>query len=357
MNGGHVQRDSVRYTAHDMRRLLWAFLISAAVHFGACEGYQVGKRYHLFQSWAVTELLNTVHRVFSAVLGEPMSEVDRAQTEPEMRLVFIEVPPAVETTHPPARPRYYSDRNALAGNPEPDSKSDRPKIDGTQMEIPRLMDVKEPGLTLQTSRQSQEVGAGTVQVHTSVPMPASTPEPAPAPIPTTGLLARVESTPTPGPDSASRAIQGQKQDRPRSLAEALARVQGQAAAGTLVGEKMKQEGGVRRHSLVSSEDVAATPFGDYDRMLIEAVQARWYYLLDSGQFSAERKGRVVIEFILHHDGRVSDVRVVENTVNDLLCLLCEKAIVDPAPYGKWKPEMRRLVGRDYRQLRFTFYYN
>lgn len=357
MNSGHAQHDSVRYTARDLRRWLWALLVSAAVHFGACEVYRVGVRYHLFQSRVVTESLNVVHRVFSAALGGPVRETDRSRTDTEMRLVFIEVPPAVETTQPPARPRYYSDRNALAGNPEPDSKSDRPKIDGTQTDIPRLMDVKEPGLTPPAQRQTPDAEAGAVQVHTSEPMPARALQPAPTPMRTGELLARAESAPSSGPGSASGAVQNQRPSRPRSLAEARAQVQDQAGSGTLVGEKMKQGGGVKRRALVPSEDVAASPFGDYDRMLIEAVQARWYYLLDSGQFSAERKGRVVIEFILHHDGRVSDVRVVENTVNDLLCLLCEKAIVDPAPYGKWKPEMRRLVGRDYRQLRFTFYYN
>jgi hypothetical protein len=40
----------------------------------------------------------------------------------------------------------------------------------------------------------------------------------------------------------------------------------------------------------------------------------------------------------------------------LLGHVCENAINDPAPFAKWSDEMRRLVGQNYREITFTFYY-
>ena len=67
-------------------------------------------------------------------------------------------------------------------------------------------------------------------------------------------------------------------------------------------------------------------------------------------------GKVALEFHLHPDGRITDMKVLENTVDELLCLLCQRAILEPAPFAKWPMEMRRLIGED-REIKFTFFYN
>jgi outer membrane biosynthesis protein TonB len=107
----------------------------------------------------------------------------------------------------------------------------------------------------------------------------------------------------------------------------------------------------------SSIDVRATPFGTYDGAIIAAIQKRWYDLLESRDFSAKYSGRVVLEFRLNSDGRVTDVKVSENGVTDILALLCQRAVQDPSPFGPWPADLKRLVGKDYREVRFTFYYN
>jgi len=118
---------------------------------------------------------------------------------------------------------------------------------------------------------------------------------------------------------------------------------------------MKQEGGVRRRLDISSFDAKATLFGAYDQALIDAIQQRWTDLLDSRQFALDRTGRVVVQFTLNYDGRVSDVEIAETTVGDTLAYVCRLAITDPAPYPKWSSEMRRQFG-DTRPVRFTFNY-
>jgi len=138
-------------------------------------------------------------------------------------------------------------------------------------------------------------------------------------------------------------------DRPRTLAQA------RQQKNLLAGETMKQDGGVPRRGRVSL-DVKATPFGSYDAAFIAAVQQRWYDLLDNSRL-AQRSGKVVLEFRLTHDGRITDMRVGENEVGDILSVLCQRAVTDPAPYAKWPSDMRRAIGKLYREVVFTFYYN
>jgi TonB family protein len=102
--------------------------------------------------------------------------------------------------------------------------------------------------------------------------------------------------------------------------------------------------------------VKATPFGAYDAAFIEAVTQRWYDLLDSRQFSMDRSGKVTLRFHLNYDGSITDMQVLENTVGDVLDYVCQKAVTDPAPFASWPSDMRRIIGENYREITFTFYY-
>ena len=111
-----------------------------------------------------------------------------------------------------------------------------------------------------------------------------------------------------------------------------------------------------RFNLASSLDVTATPFGAYDAAIVAAIQHRWYALLDDQRLT-RGTGKVAVRFRLHDDGRVTTMDVTENTVGELLSILCERAIRDPSPFAPWPSDMRRLVGANYREVNFTFYYN
>jgi hypothetical protein len=120
---------------------------------------------------------------------------------------------------------------------------------------------------------------------------------------------------------------------------------------------MKQDGGVRRYSIDPGVDVKATPFGAYDAAFIMAVQARWFSLLDERNYVGNDVGKVVVEFRLHQDGRISDVRVIDSQVSEIFSWFCQRAILDPAPYRPFPSDLRRMLDGDYREIRFTFYYN
>ena len=45
-----------------------------------------------------------------------------------------------------------------------------------------------------------------------------------------------------------------------------------------------------------------------------------------------------------------------STVGDLFAYLCRDAIENAAPFGQWPSDMRRMVGANFREITFTFYY-
>jgi outer membrane biosynthesis protein TonB len=252
-------------------------------------------------------------------------------------LIFVNVNPAQATADAPKDAKYYSDKNSRAANPEPDRITEAPKINGKQTEVVKTEDIPREKFTpLQPSRPAQQPQEPQTEIK---PKPAYTP----------GDLTLAKPSPT------LRKTEGDaneaKPPRPRTIREALARQQD----SRLPGEKMKQEGGVNRHAEISSVDTKATPFGAYDAALVEAISQRWFTLLREYGYASDSVGKVVLQFHLHYDGRITDMNMGDNTAGEMLGLLCEKAVLDPAPFAVWPSDMRRTLGNT-RNIQFTFYY-
>jgi hypothetical protein len=242
--------------------------------------------------------------------------------EPPLEFVMVDRPsPTV-----PDKAKYYGAQNSQAANPDASRNANVPKLNGTQIEVPKTETVTKPDFNkLQPA-----------------PKPMN-PEPAqPAPVVAPGDLTL----------DKPQNLQPQEQTppRPRTIQEALAQMHRSP------GVAMKQDGGVPNVKLSASFDVKATPFGQYDSDFVDAVSYRWYSLLDSQKFALDRTGKVMLRFRLHYDGTITDMTVLQNTVGDLLGYVCQKAINDPAPFKPWPEDMRRLVGANYREITFTFYY-
>jgi hypothetical protein len=127
-------------------------------------------------------------------------------------------------------------------------------------------------------------------------------------------------------------------------------------AGRLPSQMMKQDGGVRANLDSPSLDTKSTITGMYDAYFINVVKDRWLNLLDSRDNAAAPRGHVRLQFKLHYDGRITDMIVIEHTVTETLSLICQKAVLDPSPFDKWTREMRLLIGKEFREIKFTFYY-
>jgi hypothetical protein len=276
-------------------------------------------------------------RLLSKVL--PKTESKPQQTpNGQPPLIFVNVSEAQATEEAPKKADYYSSKNSVAANLQAEEDTGIPKIEGSQTQVPKTEQVArtEEFYPLQPSRPPAVQPAPQVQEEAK-----ATPKPPP------GDLAFAKPVPETPPD-----IGQEVRTRPRTIKEAMAR----KAPSAVPSEAMKQEGGVRRRLDLASLDAVATPFGAYDAALVEAVSQRWFSLLDQRSYASDSRGKVVLQFVLHQDGRITDMRVADNSAGEVLGLICQKAVLDPAPFAAWPQEMRRILGEK-RNIQFTFYYN
>lgn len=350
-----LPESSLRCERAESSRLAWALIISLAIHLLAYGTYATGKKYHWWQRWSLPTWMQTPRMLTELLQKKPTPqelEQQRQRQQEEPPLLFIDVSPAQAAVEPPKRADYYSDKNAKAANRDATTiNSTVPKINGNQTHVAKTEDVpRTKAFPLQPAPAPKPAAPVTPQE------PAE--EAKPKPTFTAGGLTLAP------PSQVERKGEGQAdqpkpQSKPRTLQEARARLQPQQQQHIegLAGQKMKQDGGVANRSLQAAFDTVATPFGAYDAALVAAVQRRWDDLLDQQGFAWDRSGKVTLRFHLNADGSITQMNLVEASVDLKLALLCESAIRDPAPYAPWPADMRRLIGIDYRDITFSFFYN
>jgi hypothetical protein len=322
----------------DNSRLVWALVISLILHLGSYGTYRAGKEFGLWNQLHWPKWLQSI-----GLLSELFKKKDAQPPKPlqlsEPPLMFVDVTPEAASLEPPKVAKFESDKNSIAANSIASKESDVPEISGKRPNLMKTEDAPRKEFTpLQPSPPANP----------QPPAKEAQPELKPKPKEAPGDFAMAK------PDTNPLKDNGQaEQSRPKTIAEALAR---QHPESKIPGQKMKQEGGVKRFLEISSVDAKATPFGAYDRALVEAISQRWFALLDQRAYASDGQGKVVLQFILHHDGRVTDMGVAENTAGEVLGLICQKSVLDPAPFASWSGEMRLKFG-DSRNIQFTFYYN
>lgn len=317
---------SLRPSRRDFSRLVVALLISLLVHLGVWGTYELGKKVGVWK-----QLAKLIPQL-PTPKPNPAKLTIAQQNEPAM--IFVDVSEPVKEA--PKNAKYYSNKNSQAANPDNQKNSNQPKSNGKQREIPKTEDV--PALSkLQPAPAPAQTAAKAVPVSDELQKLSS--------MMNIGNL-KLNQLPVAKTETGKKPAE----ERPRTLQQA------QAQQRKLPGQAMQQDGGVKRPNVSSTLDVKSSVFGEYDRAIIEAVTQRWYDLLDSRRFAQDRTGTVVVHFRLLPDGSIIEVKFRENTVGQLLGYVCQQAIQEAAPFGKWPADMKRLFSSNYREISFTFYY-
>jgi len=97
-------------------------------------------------------------------------------------------------------------------------------------------------------------------------------------------------------------------------------------------------------------------FALHDSRFFSSITNRWYILLRPIGGKQIQNGTVVLKFNLHDDGKITDLKVAKNTTTQLLASICQKAVLEIAPYEIWTPEMLKAQGQPYRTITFSFHY-
>ncbi len=346
-----TQSRSTRRTLSPVARALLLSLLLHLVIFGLLE---LNVRLAGVADRFLPEWLRARPAEASLALRANQTPAPKQPTEPP--LLFVDVDPRTATTEAPKDSKFYSALNSQSASPirDPDKDASVPKIDGKQTQIPKTVDVpRERSFPLQPSPPPQPLPED--KLEQAKPPEAPQPPVKPSGGQTEGemTLAKASKIARPTEGEPRETPPTPPHTRPRTIAEAKQ----QREQGGLAGQKMNQEGGAKKYALNASFDVRATPFGAYDAAIIAAIQKRWYDLLDSTEVARTRTGKVVLKFYLNSNGSVSNFEMKEYEVGEVLALICERAVRDPAPYAAWPSDLRRLVGSDHREVTFTFYYN
>ena len=314
-----VNRQKVSNWWFSLNSVQRSFLLSLLIHSIVALGIWLGA-------------FPVVEKMMAAVVPELIDlETLNEQNKRQRSVIFLEVPPSMASDNTPEDSKYYSNQNSTAADEQSEKETTKPKIEGTQDKVPRIVD-SQPASTAKPTPPEPKPKP-----------PEPKPEPAPPP-PKAETLNPIVAKPEPKTEPKTEP----KPRRPRTVAEAkqLAMIQG---------AKMKQDGGVKKRATIVGIDAKASPFGDYDARLIAAIQTRWNQILD--QYYVPSVGQVVLTFNLWSDGNVTNVQMERSTVDSILDLKCERAVKEPAPYEPWPDKMRDEIGSDRRFVRFTFYYN
>jgi len=369
----------------DNRNVWIAVLLSLLLHVFAGEGWQ--HRVELIKlpvfSWLV-KLIHVAHP-----LARPASQPIQTLTfvelatpqPPETKKTkeaqqFMETDPSQVTGEKPKDAKYYSDKSTIAANPNnPTSKTgDTPYLDGTEKHAPSTLNVPTPsGVPAPLIRQP-----GSPSTSPSAPKPApkvaeAMPEPKPAPQP------KAQEQPKDAAPLGLKMVEEQKVAmaqkpvvQPQVVTGAtVPEVPADAATASPGSPAIVTEPGVAGREIVARKShltvagvsrngvaafgVAESPFGAYDKKLIKAVQSHWYALIDHYGIY-ESADVVTVKFQLLDDGQVRNVSSTDDAQSRILSLFCEKAIIDSGPFDPLSDELRALIGKEPREISFTFYY-
>jgi hypothetical protein len=107
---------------------------------------------------------------------------------------------------------------------------------------------------------------------------------------------------------------------------------------------------------VRPEGEIGGPFKSYDTSFRGTIMQRWYALLDKQKTTKPRFGEVELQFHLHDDGSISDMKVIGDSVGGDESSICQQAVASSAPFPHWPEDMSRMVGTNYRIINYTFHY-
>jgi outer membrane biosynthesis protein TonB len=100
-------------------------------------------------------------------------------------------------------------------------------------------------------------------------------------------------------------------------------------------EQNPLSGSITNHG-TSSVNATGTPLGRYQKMVYDAIGTRWYQNVEK-QREVISNGTARASFWIERDGRVTNLKVIQNTSNETFANICIHSILEiklpPIPKG------------------------
>jgi TonB family protein len=239
----------------------------------------------------------------------------------EKNVPFIETEASKENAEKPKEQTFESNANSLAASERP-ATGDLP--------LPSQDGKDKPALDLETRNYSLPQEGSTPQPQQTPPpekKPTEPPKSSPTPAATAepDQLAMLKSTPPP-------AIKAPEETEPTPTPEVapattpVPRPQPEKPASNYQSQKQQTriQGSISTHG-PSSVNAIGTPLGRYQKQMYDAVGARWY------QYMERRRdvigiGTARLSFSIDRSGRVTNLRVLENSANEAFASVCLQSV-------------------------------
>jgi outer membrane biosynthesis protein TonB len=275
---------------NEARKVLWAFLAAIFIHLVVA---------YFLAAWG---------GIFSPAL--PVSEkpveltiVDLSTPPPiaPKNSAFMETDESKQSADQPKEKTFESNANSIAA-------SQLPATGG--IPLPSQQGKDRPSVDLETHQYSlANEGA---QPRPSVE-PQESPKPSEAPQPTpiseAEQFAMLKSTPTP----AVRPSAVPTPEQPRASYRAQK-------------EQTRLSGSITNRG-ASSVNALGTPLGRYQKILYDSVGSRWYYYV-AKQGDLVSIGTLRLVFSVDRSGRVTNLKIVENTSNESFANVCLQSVLE-----------------------------
>lgn len=239
----------------------------------------------------------------------------------EKNVPFIETEASKESAEKPKQQTFESNANSLAASERP-ATGDLP--------LPSQDGKDKPVLDLETHDYSLTQEGSTPQPQQTPPpekKPSEPPKPSPSPASTVepDQLAMLKSTPPP-PIKAPDETEPSPTPEVAPVTTPVPRPQPEKPASNYQSQKQQTriQGSISTHG-PASVNALGTPLGRYQKQMYDAVGARWY------QYMERRRdvigiGTARLSFSIDRSGRVTNLRVLENTANEAFSSVCLQSV-------------------------------
>ena len=232
---------------------------------------------------------------------------------------FVETDKSKESAEKPKEQTFESNANSLAASERPPSGDlPLPSQDGKDL----------PTRDLETHDFSLQTQGSIPQPQQPSPPPDSKPSPPPAksPTPDPEQLAMLTSTPPPPIKAPDETQPSPTPDSATSIAPVAPRPQPEAPSSSYQAQKQQTRiaGSISRHG-PSSVNAVGTPLGLYQKQMYDAVGARWYQHMEQRR-DLVSIGTARLTFSIDRSGRVTNLRVLENTANEAFATVCLQSV-------------------------------
>ncbi len=289
------------------RKLGFAILISIILHLAV--GFSLAAFGNVFTPPAVPEDEKPAELTLMDLSPPPPVEKNPA---------FVDVDKSKESAEKPKDQTFESNANSLAASERaPTGDLPLPSQDGKDL----------PTRDLETHDFSLQTQGSTPQPQ--LPSPAETkptPPPAISPTPDPEQLAMLTSTPPPPIKAPDETQPSPTPDSAASVAPPAPRPKPETPSSSYQPQKQQTRiaGSISRQG-PSSVNAVGTPLGRYQKQMYDAVGARWYQHMEQRR-DLVSIGTARLSFSIDRSGRVTNLKIVENTANEAFASVCLQSV-------------------------------